>query len=250
MPVARQAMERREQVWMGEGRERAVAAPVMRQGQVVGAVTVTLSLASVEQLGARGRQVTLWFAIPAIVALTLLVDLLARRLVHRRSPRFAGPCSARERASSVRGPRSTGPTRSARWPTGLNEMLGRLEQFQAELQARVEEATGELRETNARLVESYQRVLGLREALAQAEQLAALGQMAANVAHQIGTPLNLISGYVQVMIEETRADRAVAPSLADRRGADPEGDRRGSNDAGLRAAAGPAARDRRCRGAG
>jgi signal transduction histidine kinase len=46
----------------------------------------------------------------------------------------------------------------------------------------------------------------LREALARAEQLAALGQMAANVAHQIGTPLNLISGYVQLMMEETRGD--------------------------------------------
>ena len=55
-------------------------------------------------------------------------------------------------------------------------------------------------------MESYQRVLALRQALGQAEQMAALGQMAANVAHRIGTPLNLISGYVQVMIEESRSE--------------------------------------------
>jgi two-component system NtrC family sensor kinase len=42
--------------------------------------------------------------------------------------------------------------------------------------------------------------------LAHAEQMAVLGQMAANVAHQVGTPLNLISGYVQVMKEDARAD--------------------------------------------
>jgi signal transduction histidine kinase len=89
---------------------------------------------------------------------------------------------------------------------GLNQMLAQLEHFQLELQARVDEATGELRETNARLVDGYQRMLALREALARAEQMAALGQMAANVAHQIGTPLNLISGYVQVMTAEAHDD--------------------------------------------
>ena len=84
-------------------------------------------------------------------------------------------------------------------------MLASLEQFNADLRARVDEATAGLREKNAELVDSYQRVLTLREALARAEQMAALGQMAANMAHQIGTPLNLISGYVQLMIQDARA---------------------------------------------
>jgi signal transduction histidine kinase len=54
---------------------------------------------------------------------------------------------------------------------------------------------------------------GLREALSRAEQMAALGQMAANVAHQIGTPLNLISGYVQMMKEEAQANSSALPRL-------------------------------------
>jgi signal transduction histidine kinase len=55
-------------------------------------------------------------------------------------------------------------------------------------------------------VDSYQRVFALREALARAEQLAAVGQMAASVAHQVGTPLNLISGYVQMLQEDASGD--------------------------------------------
>jgi signal transduction histidine kinase len=86
--------------------------------------------------------------------------------------------------------------------TGLNEMLAELERLNVELQDRVREATAELREKNAELRESYERVIGLREALARADQMAAVGNMAASVAHQIGTPLNLISGYVQVIREE------------------------------------------------
>jgi len=46
----------------------------------------------------------------------------------------------------------------------------------------------------------------LSEELARAGRLAALGQAAANMAHQIGTPLNLISTYVQLLIQSTPSD--------------------------------------------
>jgi signal transduction histidine kinase len=71
----------------------------------------------------------------------------------------------------------------------------------------------ELRKRNDELVASYQRMFGLREALARAQQTAAAGQTAANLAHQIGTPLNLISGYVQMMMEEERERPSGGPNL-------------------------------------
>jgi phosphoglycerate-specific signal transduction histidine kinase len=55
------------------------------------------------------------------------------------------------------------------------------------------EKSAELQRRNEQLVESYSRIFALREQLASAEKLAAIGQTAANVAHQVGTPLNLIS---------------------------------------------------------
>jgi two-component system NtrC family sensor kinase len=90
--------------------------------------------------------------------------------------------------------------------TGLNRMLAEMEGVSETLQTRVREATAELRARNAEVEEMYQRVFDLREALAKAEQLAAVGQAAANVAHQIGTPLNLVSGYVQVMLADLSLD--------------------------------------------
>ena len=96
---------------------------------------------------------------------------------------------------------------------GLNQMLERIEGFSAALQDRVDEATAELRTSNAERIENYQRVLALREALARSEQLAAIGQTAASVAHQVGTPLNLISGYVQLMLEEPDLDPRIVRRL-------------------------------------
>jgi two-component system NtrC family sensor kinase len=85
---------------------------------------------------------------------------------------------------------------------GLNAMLEQLETLNDTMQTRMREAAEEVQQRNQQLVESYHRLFGLREQLASAEQLASVGQTAANVAHQVGTPLNLISGYVQLLKEE------------------------------------------------
>jgi signal transduction histidine kinase len=75
-------------------------------------------------------------------------------------------------------------------------------------------SANELEKKNRELVESYSRVFALREQLASAEQLASVGQTAANVAHQVGTPLNLISGYVQLLKEEVGPQSPLNARLA------------------------------------
>ena len=178
-----------------------VAAPVEHNDPPM-AVVVTVSMGAVQQVREQGRTTALWFTVPTIVFVVLLVDLLAGRLVHRRISRVL---STMQHASQGDLSARTAVTRRDELGTlavGLNEMLARMEHFNIDLQQRVRDATAELRERNTELQESYRRVLSLREALARAERMAALGQMAANIAHQVGTPLNLISGYVQMLREE------------------------------------------------
>jgi signal transduction histidine kinase len=82
---------------------------------------------------------------------------------------------------------------------GLNGMLDRIAGFKETLQAEVERATADLRAANRELLEAAQRLFAARRELAQSQRLALAGQMAASVAHQVGTPLNVISGYVQLL---------------------------------------------------
>jgi len=71
--------------------------------------------------------------------------------------------------------------------------------FNETLRAEVEHATADLRAANRALLETARRLFAARRELARSQRLALAGQMAASVAHQIGTPLNLISGYVQML---------------------------------------------------
>jgi two-component system NtrC family sensor kinase len=179
-----------------------------------GAVVVSVSVAVVEQIRRRSWTIALWLVPCSILVLTLLIDLLGDRFVHRP---LAGIREAIQHAAdgdlAARAP-LVRDDELGRVSRGLNDMLDRLQNFSAELQQRVDEATRELQQRNTELVDTYQRVLTLREALARAEQMAAVGQTAASVAHQVGTPLNLVSGYVQMMREEEGCNERLSRRLA------------------------------------
>lgn len=60
-------------------------------------------------------------------------------------------------------------------------------------------------------VEGYVRIVGPRngrpsqDALLKAEHFATLGQMMSGIAHDVGTPLNIISGYAEYLLMRTKA---------------------------------------------
>ncbi|HEV8318200.1 MAG TPA: ATP-binding protein [Vicinamibacterales bacterium] len=189
-----------------------VAVPVIRSDRVVGSVAVTVSFAAIEQLRRQGRFIALGGATAAILGITLLIHLLARRLIHRPLQDVAG--AMRRVAAGDLTARAPVDRRDelGELALRLNDMLCQLEDLHRSLNERVAAATEELRQRNQQLVRSYESVLDLRETAARAQQLAAVGQTMANVAHQIGTPLNLASGHVQLLKQQV-SDPAVQRRL-------------------------------------
>jgi signal transduction histidine kinase len=153
--------------------------------------------------GERQVEATFWFASSGVLLLTLLVDQVGRRLFYRRLAEIretmqraaAGQLMARVPIDDLDEIGVIG--------RGLNEILAGLERLNAAVDVRVEAATEVFRQKSVELADSHHEMAMLSEELARAGRLAALGQAAANMAHQIGTPLNLISGYVQLLIEAT-----------------------------------------------
>lgn len=95
----------------------------------------------------------------------------------------------------------------------FNEMASRLEEaarererlfeeiqgFNQTLQSRIDEALLELQERNRELQEALAGNALLREELGAQERLAVAGQLTAAFAHEVGTPLNLVHGHLQML---------------------------------------------------
>ena len=72
------------------------------------------------------------------------------------------------------------------------ELLQQISELNNELMKKVEIATRELRTANADLIRTQQR-------LACSERMAAIGQVTASLAHEIGTPLNAVAGHLHLL---------------------------------------------------
>jgi len=72
------------------------------------------------------------------------------------------------------------------------ELLSQIGTLNSQLVKKVHLATTELRAANGNLIRTQQR-------LSHAERLAAIGQVTASLAHEIGTPLNAINGHLQLL---------------------------------------------------
>ena len=79
------------------------------------------------------------------------------------------------------------------------QLLSQVKNFNDELQNEVTRATKELRASNEDHLETQQR-------LARSERLAAIGQVTASLAHEIGTPLNAISGHLRLIARTHQND--------------------------------------------
>ncbi len=77
------------------------------------------------------------------------------------------------------------------------------------LAARFTEMTGSLRESRAETERQNRARLGLEQRLSQTEKLATMGQIAAEIAHEVGTPLNVIAGRARNMGKKTGDPEAI-----------------------------------------
>jgi two-component system, NtrC family, sensor kinase len=214
LEAGRQAIERRDLVWSStSARVRVLAVPLSRDSKPFGAVAVTVSFDALIRLRNTGRVIAAWSTLLSIVSLFIVVELLTRWFIHRPIDAIRDTVGAVAAGSlDARAPVLRSDEIGA-VATGLNRMLDELQDLHGSLQSEVARATAELRQRNRELVDSYQQMFRLREELGRSQQLAAVGETASQVAHQIGTPLNLVSGHIQLLLEQQDPNSAIAGRL-------------------------------------
>ncbi|HEV7375584.1 MAG TPA: ATP-binding protein [Pyrinomonadaceae bacterium] len=197
-----------------------VFAPVTGQGRYSGAVELIVRLDEAPAIATRFERTAVWVALVAVALITFATYLLFRQLVYRPIERLlhamgraeAGDLEAEApiRASDELGLLSR----------SFNRMIGRIREMTQEreaqrrvLQERVREATVELEQRNEQLEDANRELWQTTRRLTELERLAAAGQTAAQFAHEVGTPLNLISGHVQLLRARLAADPQAQPRL-------------------------------------
>jgi signal transduction histidine kinase len=70
-----------------------------------------------------------------------------------------------------------------------------------------------LQDLYGRFVQEHHERLSLERSLRQSDKLASVGQLAAGLAHEIGTPLNIIGGRAEFLLRRTRSHEEVSDNL-------------------------------------
>lgn len=195
-------------VLRGVGRKRVwdVAVPIRIGRRIVGAVAVEASLERADRLAARERRQS--FAIGAAAAI-LIVGILSwylQRAVNRPIQALVDTMAKAKGGDLEVQVEVKRHDELGRLAGSFNRMLQRIANFNQELRLKIEQATGKLAERNEELKKLNERLFNLQRELTRANRLAAVGQLTAMVAHEIGTPLHSISGHVQILLQEEQGN--------------------------------------------
>ena len=194
----------------------------IKVGRDPGRLTLEASLAEADALAAKESKVFGIVTIGSALLLILAGAILISLLIGRPIARMAETMAQVERGQlEVEAPLGAGKEFD-RLARGFNTMLGRIRGFNQELTERIEQATADLARKNHDLAELNDLLVAARRDLTAKERLAALGQLAGTIAHELGNPLNSISGHVQLLERarglpaDVRADLETVPSEVER----------------------------------
>ncbi len=85
------------------------------------------------------------------------------------------------------------------------KLMDQIRGFNEQLKNKVRLATGELERRNDELRRANEKLFGLQRELSDQQRLASMGQLAGSMAHELGTPLNAMSGHIELLLSEEGA---------------------------------------------
>lgn len=179
-----------------------------------GTVSILLTFDESKSSAAAFRRLMWPLMMLAIIAITLMTSFLFRHIVYKPIDNLLLAMSKAEGGDLAAEVKPVAPDEIGLLTSRFNRMLGRIRQVteqlgleQRRLEDRVREATAEIAERKGQLEDANLRLFEMQRQLTQLERLAAAGQLAAQFAHEVGTPLNLISGHVQLLRARASDDR-------------------------------------------
>jgi signal transduction histidine kinase len=157
----------------------AYRVPLVHKGNVAAAMELSLDVSHV--LPPAWPRTSVLVAGGLLLLFALLVGLFSRRSIARPIDQLMDGMD-----HVIRGDLTVA------LPIDRNDEIGRLAY-------RFNEMTAQLRDAQEVIRRSAEAKLGLEQRLRQSEKLATIGQLSAEIAHEVGTPLNVIGGRARTL---------------------------------------------------
>lgn len=190
-----------------------ISTTIRAQGEPIGCLILTVSRSTLNEVTWELVLRNLLLMIASFVVVVLVIHVFFLRAVRHPVKEMISVMESAESGQLNVRARLQSWDEIGLLAAHLNRMLRRIENFSKELGRKVEESTGELARRNEELRGINKELFETQKNLARSERLAVAGQLAASLAHEIGTPLNSISGHVQLLARRKSNDEATARRL-------------------------------------
>lgn len=193
-----------------------LAAPISLRGVVVGATYAEFSTLQMDEALESMRQASRTRRLMTGLAIVVAINLFLYFKVHHRVKRLLTavesvsqgtmtsvvPVEEQDELGELAGTFNNMVVKIREATNDNTRLTESLRAMNDNLQVKVGEATAEVLEKNRALAHTNELLSAAQRDAARAQRLSALGQMAATVAHKIGTPLTALSGHIQLMAED------------------------------------------------
>ena len=193
-----------------------LAAPISLRGVVVGATYAEFSTLQMDEALESMRQASRTRRLMTGLAIVVAINLFLYFKVHHRVKRLLTavesvsqgtmtsvvPVEEQDELGELAGTFNNMVEKIREATNDNTRLTESLRAMNDNLQVKVGEATAEVLEKNRALAHTNELLSAAQRDAARAQRLSALGQMAATVAHKIGTPLTALSGHIQLMAED------------------------------------------------
>jgi two-component system NtrC family sensor kinase len=195
-----------------------VTTPIRNDGHVIGALQFVISGMAAQADVAKERRQTLLMLAATVAFVSIALTIFVQRAVYRPMKRLVEAMQHAQAGSLDVHVVSHGSDELAQLTEHFNRMLlkirqdtaekekllGQIQQFNEELQTKIGEATQALEQRNQELQRVNEALFYSQRQLAQWERLVGMVYQSATIAHEIGTPLHSIAGYIHLLLSDPR----------------------------------------------
>lgn len=171
------------------GREHLfVSAPLYQENEIIGAFKIVLPLTDVEESMSDFQRIVALFTISTAITFIIIGSILLTRYLVKPLEKLI---KATEDITEGYFPQNIEPT-------GRNE-IGTLSASLSTMSDKLREDKKQIEQYIQSLEESNRQLKKAQDEVLRSEKLASVGKLAAGIAHEIGNPIGIILGYIEIL---------------------------------------------------